>query len=108
MKPITPAEVVKRKVELMPAGVIEAFNDLIAERWDGHSASVKQNDAVVAVMAKLKQSMPDLKREDLFEKHWLDVEDLFRKAGWSVAYDKPGYNEDYDAYWVFKPKKKGG
>ena len=47
-----------------------------------------------------------LKRQDIFDNHWLDVEDLYRKNGWKVDYDKPGYNESYNAYFVFSAKTK--
>ena len=30
---------------------------------------------------------------------------LFEEAGWNVQYDKPGYNENYDAYFKFTEKK---
>ena len=28
-----------------------------------------------------------------------------REAGWDVVYDKPGYCEDYKAFFIFKEKK---
>ena len=37
----------------------------------------------------------------LYEKHYLDVEDAYRKRGWIVDYDKPAYNETYDAFFEF-------
>ena len=46
-----------------------------------------------------------LKRADVFSNHWLDVEDIYREQGWNVEYDKPTYNETYDAYFVFSVKK---
>lgn len=44
---------------------------------------------------------PRPSRQFIFDKHWLDIEDTYRKAGWNVEYDKPGYCENYDAYFVF-------
>jgi hypothetical protein len=41
-------------------------------------------------------------RNDFFDKHWLDFESIFRKAGWKVKYTKPGYNESFPAYWTFE------
>jgi hypothetical protein len=31
----------------------------------------------------------------------MDVEDVYQKAGWEVEFDKPGYNEDYEANFKF-------
>ena len=36
---------------------------------------------------------------------WLDVEGIYRKAGWDVEYDSPGYCEDYPATFKFRKKK---
>ena len=36
----------------------------------------------------------------------MDFEDLYRKSGWSVSYDKPAYNENYDAFLIFNKRKK--
>lgn len=105
VKPIRPAEVVKLKAEIMPDGVIEAFNELIAKNWDGRSATVKQDEALAAVLKKMRAVEPGLKREDVFKRHWLDVEDIFRASGWRVEFDKPGYCENYDAFFVFRPGK---
>ena len=40
----------------------------------------------------------------IFSNHWLDVEDIYRKQGWKVVYDSPGYDESYDAYYEFRKK----
>jgi hypothetical protein len=40
----------------------------------------------------------------MFNKHWFDIEDIYRKAGWAVEFDKPGYNESYESFFVFKKK----
>lgn len=45
-----------------------------------------------------------LKRSDIFENHWLDFEDAYRASGWGVEYDKPGFNETYQARFIFSPK----
>lgn len=44
--------------------------------------------------------------DEVFKKGWLNVEYLFRAAGWEVQYDKPGYNETYEAYFTFSKKVK--
>jgi len=43
-----------------------------------------------------------LNRAEIFDKGWLNVEEVYRAAGWAVEYDKPGFNESYSATFTFK------
>ncbi len=95
-KPITPAEVVKLKVTLIPDEVINAFNELIAENFSGGSSSFTEKKVVARIVKK------GISSAEAYANHWLDVEDIYRKSGWKVDYDKPGYNESYDATFTFK------
>lgn len=99
VKPITPKEVSSKREASIPDAVLEVFNDLIVKHWSGSSATIKQDEAAKIIAKKLKCS-----EEKLYENHWMDVEPIYKKAGWSVKYDKPGYNESYDAYFVFSKK----
>jgi len=45
-----------------------------------------------------------LTRQGMYDKGWMDVEDAYRKAGWDVDFDKPGYNETYEANFTFSKK----
>ena len=106
VKPITPDEIVDRKREVIPDFVFEAFNYCIVEEWDGRSATVGQDEVIDYIMSLIeKEGIKDVERQDLFDKHWLDIEDIYREAGWDVYYDKPAYNETYEA--TFKFSKKG-
>lgn len=100
-KPITPDEVGKTKESRIPAQVIDAFNELITENWGGRSATFTQDKVVERILIK----MPGVARSDVFERRWLDVENLFRRAGWTVAYDKPGYCETYEATFMFTRRR---
>lgn len=96
-KPITPDEVVSKKAESIPPAVVEAFNELVAEKWDGTRAIVTVQDAVSRILKK----NPTIAPGSIFDNHWLDVEGVYRKAGWVVSYDQPAYNESYLAHFVF-------
>lgn len=98
-QPISPKEVGKEKDSKIPTDVIDVFNEMIVETWDGTEAYVRQPDVVKRIAKKMKVS-----RNDIFENNWLDVEGVFRKAGWKVYYDKPGYCETYDASFKFSKK----
>ena len=101
MKPISPNEVKQKRIESIPDFVIEATNNLIAKQWDGHRATVKLKD-LIAETLRIK---PSANSRELFEDHSFDIEPVFRKSGWTVKYDQPAYNEDYDSFYEFTPKK---
>jgi len=94
-KPITPKKAIGNRVEL-PDAVVEVWNQLIEKNLRGSSATVTQNEAASALAKQLKVT-----RQHVFDAGWLECEPMFRKAGWKVKYDKPGYNEDYSAYFEF-------
>ena len=98
--PIKPSEVSAKKIESLPAKVFQVFNRLIGESWNGYSATVMQGVAADMVAEALR-----LTRGEVFDRHLLDVEDAYREAGWYVEYDKPGYNESYEASFRFTRAK---
>lgn len=105
MKAITPDEVGPAHAKTIPDDVIASFNELIVQNWDGEATAVVKQDAVIAlILAK----MPSASREELFAKRWLDIEPIFELAGWRVHYDKPGYNENYEAFFEFTRRNKRG
>jgi hypothetical protein len=105
VKPISTHEVSHE----IPDCIIEAVNILINKKWDGYSVTIYQDEILDIV--SVENPGPDydgdkLLRKEIFDNHWLDIEPLYRKQGWDVEYDKPGYNESYRAYFIFKPKMK--
>lgn len=100
VKPIKPNEVIAHKKAIFPDAVMTAFNELIAKNFSRGEASFKQK-AVVARMVEL-----GLTANEISENNWLDVEEVFEADGWKVTYDKPGFNEFYDATFTFKKKKR--
>lgn len=98
MKPITPSEVILKKAEILPEA-IEVWNRLIARKFSGKKAVIKQEDAIEALIAGCVVT-----RDEVFEQDLLEIEDVYREAGWDVIYDKPAYNEDYSATFTFKKK----
>lgn len=96
-RPIRPDEIAEAKVGHIPAAVIEAFNKLIALNFSGDSASVKQDDVIDEVTRTT-----DLSRYEILDKGYLNVEEIFRKAGWKVRYEKPDYTETFPANFEFR------
>jgi hypothetical protein len=103
VEPIKPSQVTDKKQEQIPDFVIEAFNKLIAKGWDGRGSTVNQEEVISLILPRIGEGVPGgiPPRALIFENRWLDIEDVFRKAGWRVEYDKPGYNESYTATWRF-------
>ena len=99
IKPITPDEV-KHSI---PDFIIEAVNNLIQEKWDGHSAVITQDEILDLVTCDETDWGDNSKptRKKVFDKGWLDFEPIYRNVGWNVEYDKPGFNETYKAYFKF-------
>ena len=98
-EPIKPHEVVEAKKNTMPAAVVECFNELIAEKWNGRSATVGQSEAAKRIAARM-----NVDTQHLYDHGYMDVEQIFEAAGWKVKYDKPGYNETYPATFEFSKR----
>lgn len=105
VKPISPVEAEELRLKTIPDEVYEAFNALIVDRWDGESAVVTQPEVSQEIKKRLKASGKSPRGD--FSMSWLDVEPAYRKEGWSVDFEKPGYNETFSARFIFKKKKKG-
>lgn len=110
VRPITPEDVAKLKQQITPDFVLEAFNEMIAQKWDGREAVVHQDDVVKLIRAKMANNAavldPEVRHENkIYDNNWLDVEPIYRAAGWAVEYDKPAYCETYRAFFTFKRKR---
>lgn len=95
--PIKPKEVQGKKNANILEEVFEVINEMIAEDWNGRSATVNQIEAGKRVAKAL-----DITTSEVYKRKLLDIEDAYRKAGWKVEFDKPGYNETYDPHFIFK------
>jgi hypothetical protein len=96
-KPISPDEVVKT----LPDEVIISFNELISEKLVRGTAQFTQKEAIARILTKM-----DTTRQEIFNKGWLDIEDVYNAVGWKVAYDSPAYDESYEAHFTFRKKNK--
>lgn len=92
-KPITPEEAKAKHLEEIMPEVFESFNELIVKNLCNRYSSFKQKEVEKLVVEKLKGKQ--------FYSKMLNVEEAYRKVGWKVVYDRPGYNESYDATFSF-------
>lgn len=93
-RPVKPDEIVNLKASVTPPEVFDVVNELIALNWDGSRANFTLTAVKERIRAKL--GSVDLK--------WLDFEPIYRENGWGVSYDRPAYNESYEANFTFKKK----
>lgn len=96
--PIKPEEVRARRIDFIPSIIFETINTMICEEFDGKSATLKQED----ILNRVCNESSGLTRQEIFDKHYLDIEPFYREQGWKVEYDKPGYNESYPETFTFK------
>lgn len=96
MTPISPDEITKAKAKTIMPDVFEVVNSLLAKHWTGTQAKINQAEVVKLLVARGYD--PDR----LFLDHQLDFESAYQDKGWKVEYDKPGYCETYDAFWIFR------
>lgn len=101
--PITPNEVLENRIYKIHPSIIKIVNDILSQRFTHKDSSVviKQKE----IVDKFQELHPDFSREKLYDEKHMDFEYEFRKFGWDVAYDRPGYNENYEAFYKFSIKK---
>ena len=101
--PITPQEAKEEIEKNFPDFVIEGVNNAIRKHYFGKSSfDITQNEIMAEV---LKVAPEGVTMQKIFDNHWLDFEQVYRKFGWIVNYDKPAYCESYEAFFTFQPKK---
>ena len=98
--PASPSDIERRWLDRIPSEIFSVINDILVEKWNGwgEKICIKQDE----ILDRLNSA----KRGDVFKYHWLDIEPFYRSSGWTVGYNKPAYNESYDAYFIFTPPKK--
>jgi hypothetical protein len=101
IKPLTPAEVVKNKGNILPEFVIDSINTLVTMKFNGVNAKFTVEEIIQMIMSK---SPVPVTRSEILDNGWLDFEPLYDTYGWDVQYDRPSYNESYAANFTFWKK----
>ena len=102
VEPIRPKDIIDNLNDIIHPAIIKAVNELLKEKYRGSQVSITQKD----IVSKSISICPELKKDEIFEKKWMDFESIFRKAGWDVRYHSPDYTEDYyNEYFTFSAKK---
>ena len=93
IEPISPDDVVKA----VPEFVIDAFNQLIQEKWRGGKATIELKEVKQRISKLGELGNPNLVNND-----WLDVEPLYEAKGWKVTFSRPCLDESFLPYYSFK------
>lgn len=96
---IKPDEIRQAAWKELDEDVEKVVDNLLIKNWDGSQAEFLQEEVVQELCIAKNWS-----RERIFRGKILNFEEAYRAAGWSVFYDKPGYNESYSARFVFKKR----
>lgn len=99
--PISPDDI-KDPSTTIPGFVYNAFNQLIMQNFNHQTqeARIKQSEVIEYLMRQY-----NICKDEIFAKHYLDVEKAYEAQGWGVDYDKPAYNETYSPVFIFKKKQ---
>jgi hypothetical protein len=106
VKPISPEEIGNEKIKTIPVAMIQAVNELLSMKWNGTSATLRQDDIMARYFKIIGKENDRANRDEVFDKHMLDFEHAYRSLGWKVYYDRPAYNESYEPTYEFTKKKK--
>ncbi len=94
-----PDEVVARWQQALPDAVIETFNELLIQKFNGQSAIIYQDDLMKVLVNK------GLKAQDVYDQRWLDqAEQCFKDQGWKVTYSSPDWDESFRSHFHFTLK----
>lgn len=98
VQPISPDKIIENLDDIIPEYVIESVNELLKKKFRDidDTIYIKQDELIKLILDK-----SSIKREEIFDNHYLDFEALYEKYGWEVSYDKPGYDESYTPNWKF-------
>ena len=100
-KPISPEEISDNKEKYIHQTVIKTVNKILKERYnEGSTVNIKIGE----ITKPFFTAHPEIDREKAFDSKMFDIEDAYRKFGWNVTYDNPGYNESYEGFYKFKKK----
>lgn len=93
-KPLTFDEVHEAKKSFnkdnIPWYVIDAVNNLLTQNFVKDGPIEFTQDALIS---EIKSIYYDVTNAELFDKNYLDIEDLYESYGWKVTYNKTPYYE---------------
>ena len=108
IQPFSPAEAKAAKASALPKELIQAVNELLAERYNDRGdihITLKDVKARCRQILGIDEMFSGIDPMNSWVHGVWDFEPVYEKAGWKVSYDGPCYNESYDGYYIFKKDK---
>lgn len=103
IKPFTPAQAKVEKINTIPWMIIEATNQLLAEKYN--AASIRIDIDKIIARAIALDTTDKLNQHDIFKNHWMDIEDVYREQGWIVVHESSDYTDSRQySYFVFSTR----
>ena len=99
IKPISPKELINVDPDIHESMIV-VINKMLTH-FDGIYLVLYQ-EKIIEAFLKLE---PDISRDEIFDNGWLNFVGLYRRAGWDVAVDQPGYDESYETNYRFRIKE---
>lgn len=85
----------------IPWYVIDAVNKLLVKNFSKRSSITISQDELIEEIKSLNDTVTN---NELFENHYLDIEDLYENYGWKVTYNKSAYNEESSSTFTFEKR----
>lgn len=99
--PIRPDEIINLKKDYLPSEIIQAINECIIKNWNGKYSRFTLKEVTSLMLEKMLVKHKPYTRQMIYDNGYVDFEDVYRDVGWKVVYDKPGFNENYQANFTF-------
>jgi hypothetical protein len=105
IKPITPDEVLEKKLLTIPEAMLQAVNELIVLMWNGSSTTIRKDELITRYCYIVDELEDRAMVEQLEHIKAFDFEHIYIFHGWKVEYNAPDYKpgcNDFEANWVFR------
>jgi hypothetical protein len=100
--PLTPSVASQLKDTTIPDDILEAVNSFLVSK--SKSITIRQNKLMAKIASIRGVDNTDMFRNEIYNNHDLDFEDIYRANGWKVKYDQPCRGESFEAYFNFTKK----
>lgn len=100
----SPEDAKKEHIGYIPDYVFQAFNELLSENYNDTEIRICIDD-VIDRIHKIQihnDSYDYLTRQEIIDKHWMDIEPFYEDKGWDVTYSNSP--KDNNEFYIFKPK----